>query len=295
MANVKIFTDSCSDLTKELREKYDIEYVLMNVVRDGKEYPASLDWESFSVKEFYGFMRNGERITTTAVPMSEFEKKFTPWLEQGYDIVYIGCSSKLSGSVEMGVTASKVLKEKYPDQKIICLNSQNSCVGEGMLTIKAAEFRDEGLDAETIAQKVSELRNYINQYCTVNTLDYLRRAGRVKPAKAFIGNLLGMKPIIISNVEGENASLKKSKGRVNSMNDIVDLTVNNIVDPENQTVFICHSDSEEDAAELKRLLLDKIPTLKTYTCYIGPIIGASVGPDAIAIFSFGKSVEQYNV
>jgi len=104
-----------------------------------------------------------------------------------------------------------------------------------------------------------------------------------------------MKPIIISNVEGENASLKKSKGRVNSMNDIVDLTVNNIVDPENQTVFICHSDSEEDAAELKRLLLDKIPTLKTYTCYIGPIIGASVGPDAIAIFSFGKSVEQYNV
>ena len=292
---VKIFTDSCSDLTGELRKKYDIEYLLMNTVYNGEVTPANLDWAQFSPKEFYDIMRGGERVTTTQVPEQEFEDKLTPWLEQGYDIVYIGCSSKLSGSVDMGKVVAKKLMAKFPERKIHSVNSLNACMGEGLLAIKAAELRDSGMNADEIADKISEIRNTVNQFVTVHSLDALKRAGRVKASAAFFGNLLGVKPIIISDTNGDNIPIKKAKGRFNSMQEIVNLTAENIVDAENQTVYICHADSEEDAKELEKMLLEKLPNTKTYISYIGPIIGASIGPDALAIFAFGQNVEKFNV
>lgn len=292
---VKIFTDSCSDLTKELREKYDIEYCRMNTIIKGKEQPASLDWEYYTPKKFYDFMRGGERITTTQVPAQEFETEFTKWLEKGCDIVYIGCSSVLSGSVEMGRVTAEALLKQYPERKIFCINSLNACMGEGLLAIKAAEYRDQGFGAEEIAEKIEAVRNNVNQFCTVHSLEALRRAGRVKATAAFFGNLLGVKPIIISNKDGNNEPIKKVKGRINSMREIVRLTAENIVEPENQTVYICHADSPDDASELERMLKESIPGVKTYTCYIGPIIGASIGPDAIALLSFGENVEKFSV
>lgn len=295
MEKVKIFTDSCSDLSKDLREKYDIEYVKMNTVYNGEEMEANLDWVEYTPKEFYDIMRNGERITTTQVPSQVFETEFTKVLEEGYDIVYIGCSSKLSGSVEMGKVVSKNLLKKYPDRKIHCINSLNACMGEGLLAIKASQFREEGMNADEIAISIKKIRNNVNQYATVHTLDALKRAGRVKATSAFFGNLLGVKPVIISNTEGDNVPIKKAKGRFNSMQEIVNLTVENITDADDQCVYITHADSKDDAVELEKMIKAKLPNIETYIGYIGPIIGASIGPEALAIFSFGKSVEQYNV
>ncbi len=295
MADVKIFTDSCSDLSKDLREKYDIEYVKMFTVFNGEEKVANLDWTEYTPKEFYDIMRNGDRITTTQVPAQEFEKEFTKVLEEGYDIVYIGCSSKLSGSVEMGKVVSKDLLKKYPERKIHCINSVNACMGEGALVIKAAQFRAEGMNADEIAENIEKVRNNVNQYVTVHSLDALKRAGRVKATSAFFGNLLGVKPIIISNTEGDNVPIKKAKGRFNSMQEIVNLMAENITEPEKQCVYIVHADSEEDALELEKMVKEKIPAASTHIGYIGPIIGASIGPEALGIFAFGKNVEQFGV
>ena len=295
MNRIKIYTDSCSDLTRELREKYDIGYVKMNTVIKGKEQPASLDWEYYSPKEFYDIMRGGERITTTQVMSQEFETEFSKCLGQGFDIIYIGCSSVLSGSVDAGTVVAKKLMEKYHDNKIYCINSLNACMGEGLLAIKAAEYRDMGMSAEKIKDKIEEIRNNVNQFCTVHSLDTLRRAGRVKATSAFFGNLLGVKPIIISNKDGNNEPVKKVKGRFNSMQEIVSLAAENIVNPEEQTMYICHADSDEDAKELEKMVKEKMPGIKTYTCHIGPVIGASIGPDALALYCFGKNVEKLSI
>lgn len=295
MNSVKIFTDSCSDLPKELREKYDIDYVRMNTVIKGKEIPASLDWEFYSPKEFYDLMRGGEHITTTQVPAEEFEDRFSSWLEKGFDIVYVGCSLALSGSVDVGTVTAKNLLAKYPDRKIVCINSLNACIGEGMLAMRAAELRDGGMSADEIAEEILRIRNTVNQFATVHSLDTLRRAGRVKAASAFFGNLLGVKPIIISDKDGNNNAVKKVKGRYNSMKEIVELTAENIVDAEHQTVYISHADSEEDAKELEKMVAERMPGVKTRTVDFGPIIGASVGPGTIALYSFGRDVETFTV
>lgn len=291
MAKVKIITDSCSDLSGELLQKYDIDYVKMRFVCDGVESEASLLWENLSAKDFYDLMREGKRITTTQVPMQEFESVFGKYLAEGYDIVYIACCSKQSSSVNTGTVVARRLITEYEGRTVHCIDSLNASMGEGLLAIRAAELRDAGLSADEIAERIKACRKSVNEYVAVHSLDALRRAGRVKASAAFFGNLLGVKPIIISDKNGVQTPIKKVKGRRTSLDEIVSLTKTSIREPEKQTVYISHADcSEAELAYVKEAVLREIPCKDVYMNEIGPIIGASIGPDAIAIFSFGEEV-----
>jgi len=288
---VKIITDSCSDLSKDIREQYDIDYVHMRTVYQGKETEASLDWEYYSPKELYDIMRAGERVLTTQVPQDEFETVFTKYVEKGYDVVYVSCSVKQTNSVNTGILVSRKVMEKYPLATICCVDSYNACLGEGLVAIKAAELRDEGLDAEEIEKRLKRIRKNINEYVTVNTLDFLKKAGRVKASAAFFGNLLGVKPILIAEKNGYQTAIKKVKGRTTSLNEIVSMLKSTIVDPENQTVFITHADCDpEEVKNLEELVRKEIPCKDVLPIYMGPIIGATCGPDTIGIFGWGQEV-----
>lgn len=290
MRKIQIITDSCSDLGKDIREKYDIAYARMNVVVHGEEKVASLDWDEYSPKELYDIMRNGERVTTTQVPSTEFISVFTKYLEAGCDIIYIGCSGALSGSVNTARAVAKELSAKYPDAKIVCIDPLISCLGEGMLTIKAAEQRDAGKSVEEITEYIENIKLCANQFVTVNSLDALKRAGRVKGSAAFFGNLFGVKPIIVSDINGQNVPVKKVKGRQASMDEIVNMLKEAMTDPQNETVYIAHADCSEDAEYLKNKVREVIAPKNIYVNYIGPIIGASIGPGAVAMFGMGKEV-----
>lgn len=290
MNKVKIITDSCSDLSGELLIKYDIDYAKMTTVCEGVQQEASLLWEYYSPKELYDKIRNGIRVTTTQVPPEEFTRIFDLYIND-YDIVYIGCSTKQSGSVNTAAVIAKQYKEKYPDSSIYCIDSLNASIGEGMLAIKAAEMRDEGKSAKEIFDSVSAMRNNVREFITVHTLEYLRRCGRVKATAAFFGNLMGVKPILISDANGAQTPVKKVKGRKNSFAEIVDLMKENITDSENQTIYLVHADCDPAEIEaLKNETLSKIKCKDVLPLYIGPIIGASVGPDAIGLFAFGTEV-----
>ncbi|MBQ8897862.1 MAG: DegV family protein [Clostridia bacterium] len=288
---VKIFGDSCCDLTSELRKLHSIDYVKMNVVIDGEEKPASLDWDVFTPSEFYGYMRKGIRTTTTQVPSAEYVEKFTAALEEGCDIVYISCSGALSGSINTGIVVAQELMAKYPGREIYCVDALNSCMGQGVQLLKAAELRDAGKTAKEIADYITETRLNVNQFATVDTLDGLRRSGRVKASKAFFGNLFGVKPLIISDVKGQNVPVKKVKGRIASIDGLVEMMKEAIVDPEDQIIYVGHADCVEDGRELAAKIKAAIPCKDTYLFDIGPIIGASVGPSMLAIYAYGKTVE----
>ena len=295
MRPVKIVTDSCSDLIKELRDKYDIDYMMMNTVRDGKETPASLDWEFYSAKELYDVIRNGERVTTTMVPPAEFQRYFKAELEKGNDIVYIACSGKLSGSVNVGAKEAETILKDYPDATICCIDSLNACMGEALVAIKAAEFRNQGMSAKNIEAALLPIRNNVNMFVTVHNLNALKAAGRVTGSSAFFGNLLGVKPIIYSDKVGNNVPIKKAKGRLNSLKEIVALMKDGVKGIDNPFIMIAHADCEDEAREVEKMLKEAIPGVKTYIGYIGPIIGASIGADAIGVFSYGNSIERFGL
>ena len=263
----------------------------MNVVMRGEEKPANLDWELYSPKEFYDIMRGGERITTTQVPASEFIEVFEKYASEGCDIVYIACSAVLSGSVNTGIVVAKDVMKKYPDANIICIDRKNSCMGEGMIAIEAAKLAAEGKSAAEIAAAVDDMKLSVNQFAAVEKLDYLKRAGRVKASSAFFGNLFGVKPIIISDANGQNVAVAKVKGRSASIRECVNMLKEIIIEPEKQTLFVGHADCVEAAEELKALAEQELKPADVHMGYIGPIIGASVGPGPIVIYGVGKKVD----
>ena len=291
MRNVKIITDSCADLTAEQLARYDIDYAKMSTVYNGVESPALLTWSEDEVHALYNIMRDGNRITTAQVAVDEFQRIFEKYIKQDMDIVYIGCSSKSSGSVNTGFMIAKKMMETYPESKIICIDSLNASMGEGMLAIEAAKLANDGASAKEIETHILSIRKKVNQYVTVHSLDALKRAGRVKGSAAFFGNLMGVKPIIIADANGDQAAYKKVKGRQKSLEEIVSMLKSTIIEPEKQTIYLTHADCSKDEIDgLVELIKREIPCINVEIGYIGPIVGASIGPDAVGIWGFGQEV-----
>ena len=287
MYNYDIITDSTSDLTKELREKYNISYAHMNVIINNVEHIADLDWNEFSAKEFYDYMRDGTKITTTLVPSHEFERCFKESLDAGKDVLYLGCSSKLSGSVNVAKFVAEELRKAYPDRKIVVVDTLRSNYGEGLIAIKASELRESGKTIEEVRDYVEANKLRFNEICTVETLTYLKNAGRVKATSAFFGNLLGVKPLVLADALGNNYAFKKVKGRRAALLELINTMKEKIVDPENQIIYLEHADCEVDCEFVKQHIIDTFHPKDVYVSYIGPIIGSTIGPGAIVVSYFG--------
>ena len=291
MRKVKVITDSCADLNAEQLNEYDISYAKMTTTCDGVESAALLTWTRDEAREHYNKMRDGKRILTAQVALDEFQRVFEEYLKQDMDVVYVACSSGQSSSVNTGAVVAKKLMAEYEGSTIICIDSLNASMGEGMLAIEAAKMASCGSSATEIEAHLLSVRKKVNQYVTVHSLDALKRAGRVKGSAAFFGNLMGVKPIIIADANGEQAAYKKVKGRQKSFEEIVALLKSTIIKPENQVVYITHADcAKEEIDSLVDLIKQEIPCIDIEVGFIGPIIGASIGPDAVGIWGFGKEV-----
>ncbi len=289
MREFVIYSDSTCDLPLQMRQEYGVEYVPMNYVVDGTEYKASLDWESHTVKDFYDLMRNGKRVFTTQVPKDAYYNAFKSALDAGKDIVYISCSSALSASINAARLVAQEMAAEYPDAGIYCIDSLISSLGQGYLVMEASRKRSAGLSAAETAEYIESIKLCVNQCGTVASLEYLRRAGRVKASKAFFGNLFGVKPLIISDRKGQNYAHKKAKGAANARTAIAE----HIVDAADGTyneLLITHADCLEEAELLKAEILKLAPFKQVYISAIGPIVGASVGPGTVVAFSYGKEV-----
>lgn len=291
MQKIKIFIDSTGDLPKDLRDKYDIDYCPMVVTVDDKEVVASLDYDQgYSLKEFYDVMRAGRRIFTSQVPDHVFVEKFTAALKEGYDVLYIACSSKLSASVNAGEKVAESLRKEFPERRIVAYDSKIACYGQGEMAIFASNMRKEGKSLDEIVAWLDENRFKFNQFATVESLSYLKRAGRVSATSAFFGNIFGVKPILISDRLGQNLAVEKVKGTKNSLLYLAKAIVEAGEDLTGKTIYIGHADAIQAAEFVRAEVLKLAPGVNTYIGPIGPIVGASTGPGTIGVYVFGKEV-----
>jgi DegV family protein with EDD domain len=292
MAKYQIFSDSSCDLSTELRKAYNIEYFYFGLVVDGVEYKADLDWVEYSQEEFYGWLSAGKKVKTTQVSMEEVMNKVRPYFEKGIDVIYIGCSSALTGSMNLFELAKKELLEEFPDRKMIGVDSLTAACTLGMLVVDAARQQQAGASIEELEKWVYDNRFFYNQFATVDTLSYLKAAGRIKGTAAFFGNIIGVKPIFISDRKGNNFTINKVKGTKASLNELFEGVKNAFVPGETKEIYVGHG-NVIDRAELLKKRIEEELKVPVRIEVIGPIVGTTCGPGVIATFCRGKEVTRY--
>jgi len=285
-------TDSDSDLPFSYVDDLELSMVYMPYIVNGKEYMDDLG-RAGGQKEYFDNMRAGAAPSTSLLPMGAYLDIFEPVLAEGKDILFIAFSSQLSGTMNNARSAAEELLEKYPERKILIVDTLSISAPQSILVLKAHELYRAGKSMEEVAQWVEDNKMRAQAWFTVDDLKYLRRGGRISAVAAVAGTLLDLKPIITENREGKLVSTDKVRGRKSALRLIADRAAENIDDPANALPVIMHADAPEDAQRLEKLLRERVPELpEIQTWYVGPVIGAHCGPGTVAVCYFGKERPQ---
>ena len=288
MKNFIITTDSCSDLPINFVEKMDLRIIPLSVEIDGKSYRDYPDEREIKVKDFYELLRDKRVAKTSMINVNEFIDFFEEILKEEKDVLYIGFSSSLSGTVNSAFIAKEEIKDKYPNRKIIIIDSLSASMGLGLLISYADKLREQGKSIDEVALWIEDNKLKLCHLFTVAHLGTLRRGGRLSGSAAFFGDLLKVKPVLHVNNEGKLVPLKKARGRNSSLIMLVDMMKERIVDSKSQTIFLSHGDDLETAKNVGKMIVEQIGVKEIVYGNIGPIIGAHSGPGTIAIFFMGS-------
>ncbi len=281
----RLYSDSTCDLSKDLLDGMDVKILDLTYEVDSTAYVG----DEMSMKVFYDKMRNGSMTKTSQISPAVYEAAFEEEIKNGYDILYLAFSSGLSGSYNGACIARDTLLEKYPEAKIVCIDSLCASTGEGLLLIKADRKKKEGLDIDALAEWLEANKLHLCHVFTVDDLKYLKRGGRVSAAAAIAGSVLGIKPILHVDNEGHLIPIGKIRGRKQSINKLVELVSEKVGGWENKEVAICQGDCMEDAEYAAQLMRDRLGSETiVHICYTGPVIGAHSGPGTLALFFMGE-------
>ena len=284
MRDYVITVNSTVDLPKEWLEERHVPVVPLKYTIDGETYT---DMEGLSAKEFFAKLREGKMSVTSQVNPEEAAELLEPYVKAGKDVLHLGFSSGLSGTLNSMRIAGQMLEEKYPEAKVIVIDTLCACLGEGLLLYKALQQKAMGKTIDETAQWVEENKLHICHNVTVDDLNHLHRGGRVSKTTAVLGTLVQIKPIIHMDDNGKLQVIGKERGRKKSLNKIVDMAVEQSKGWDNDIIMITHGDCIEDAEYVAKLVREKMGIDNILINNIGTVIGSHTGPGVVAVFCMG--------
>lgn len=287
MNDFVILTDSCCDLPGNLAREWGLEVLPLTLHLGDQEYQNDLDGRELSFHDFYDQLRQQAICTTSAVNVEVFEEKMESLLKQGKDVLCILFSSGLSNTCNAGFLAAQELAPKYPGQKLYTVDSLCASLGQGLLIYHAVQLQKKGKTIDEVRDWVEENKLKLCHWFTVDDLNHLKRGGRVSPATALIGTVLGIKPVMHVDDEGHLINVSKARGRRPSLSALVDQMEETVIDPEKQMIFISHGDCLEDAEWVRDEVRRRFKVKDIVINYVGPVIGTHSGPGTVALFFLG--------
>ena len=290
MSDFVISCCSSADLTKERLDKRGIKYICFHFSLDGKEYPDDLG-QTVSPSELYQRMIAGETSKTSQPSAGEYIEFFKPFLDDGKDILHVTLSTGISGAYNSATVAAEHLRRDYPERKIYIVDSLGASSGYGLIMETLADMRDGGTDIDGLYDWVMEHRLNMNHWFFSTDLTFYIKGGRVSKGSGFIGNMLGICPLLNMDNLGRLIPREKVLGKKR----VIKRTVEKMVEfAENGTdytgkVFICQSECLSDAQRLAELVKEKFPKMngEPEIFPIGATIGSHTGPGTVSLFFWG--------
>lgn len=281
MNDIKIVCDSLSDVNKEYLEKYDIDVVPLTLILNGKEYRDSIDMRP---EEFYKILREENAYPKTSqATYAQFKEVFDKYTKEGKTILYISGSAAATGTCQ-----SAVMAKNDTEGEIYIYDSNNLTFGAGFFVVKAAEMISEGKSIDEVFKTLDEIKEKYILMFSVDTLEYLKKGGRISSTKATVGSLLNIKPILEVK-DGLVSQVGQVRGKKNVLNKMIEYVKERLGDDlEQEEIYIGYSDDVKETEKLTEIAKEVFKPKKIGYFVVGTCIGAHSGPGVGGILVFKK-------
>lgn len=290
MNNIVLSCCSTADLTVEHFKRRDIQYICFHYALDGKEYADDLG-VSMPFDEFYRAMASGAETRTSQVNADEFIAYFTPFLQQGKDVLHVTLSSGISGVYNSANVAREELQKQFPDRKIYIVDSLGASSGYGLLMDRLADLRDEGLSIEELAAWAQAHRLNAHHWFFSTDLTFYVKGGRISKASGWFGTVLNICPLLNMDDQGRLIPRFKIRGKKAVTNAMVEKMEQFAEDGLNYSgkCYLSHSGCYDDARTVADLIEAKFKHLngRVEINDVGTTIGSHTGPGTVALFFWG--------
>ena len=284
----KLFFDTDCDITPEIARRYDAGLISMPYVVEEENYPFK-DSDTFDYKAFYQMLRGGVLPTTCALSKSQYIEYFEPTLKEGKDILYVHFSRVMTVSIDVCEEAIKELLKKYPGRRIELVDTKGITVGGYACSLQVAELYAQGKSIDEILEWAKTGIDQTAFYFFADNIKFFKKSGRVTGFKAFMGGMMGVKPIIYIGENGKMTSIGSAMSRKKAVEKILEYVDELQDDIKNYPCVIAHSDADYLVDDVKAKLHEKYgEDLKIEVIYVNPTAGSHCGPDALGLAFHAK-------
>ncbi len=294
MKNYVIVADATCDLSEELQKQYDIKIIGGHIMLPDKtEIPSFLKWDRYSRDEFYAELKKDPTgFSTSPASIGEFTLAFSEYAAAGYDILAISISGGISGAHGFMLQAADAVMKKYPGTQICCVDSRRFGPGFGLLAVHASLLRAQGKSIQEVTDYLESNKNRFHQAGWLDDLTFVAKKGRITHPKAFFGTLAGVKPIGEFDSNGLTTVLGKARGAKKAYSVLLSYIEQTIEDPEDQIVFIAHTNRQPQAEEYKKMIEERFHPREVRINDVFPLCGINIGPGLMAAYYVGKPISD---
>ena len=286
---------STADLSREHFAAREISWLPFHYFLDDKEYADDLG-QSMGYDEFYAAIAAGADTRTSQINAEEYLTYVESFLAQGKDIFHVCLSTGLSGTFNSARIAAETAAERYPDRKVVVVDSLAASSGFGLLMDRLADLRDTGMTLEELEVWFAENRSKLHHWFFTTDLSTFIRGGRVSKTSGFVGTLLGICPLLNVDPEGRLTPREKVRSKRKVISRIVEKMEEHAADGLNYSgkCFISQSACREDAEAVAALIRERFPKLNGEILInnIGTTIGSHTGPGTVALFFWSSTDRQ---
>lgn len=289
-----VLPDVTCDLSQEIRDYFGLkDYIRGYVHVNDESIRTTLDWENVTREGFYKTLANKKNVVSSAAASpEEYYQTFKKYVDEGYDVLSMSLSSKISATYNIAVSAAKRVKDECPDCNIYCFDSLRMSGSFGLLVAYACDLQSQGKSFEEVIEWLEANKARVHQMGPIDDLTFVARRGQISKGKAFMGNLVGIKPMGDSNADGYVTVLAKVKGIKKALDATAAYAKAVAVDPENEYALIVHSDREKYAYELKEKVESVMKFKKVFVGDVFSGCGTNIGPGMVGIYFLGEPISE---